>query len=220
MALAENTSPYALLKASIIAGDFTPGGALVESALARRYDVSRTPIREALRRLESEGLVERIGARLQVREYQPEEMLDLYEVRSFLEEAAAKTAARRHTQMDLVLIERAHAAMREMDVASATPAELAEANRTFHERIWDAAHSAALRDFLDRILVHFIRYPGTTLASPGRWEAVLAEHDALVEAIRARDADAAARISSEHMEHARNIRIEMYIDERESPAAP
>lgn len=208
-------SPYLMIRNAIISQEFPPRAQLVESALAKKYNVSRTPIREALRRLETEGLVERYGSRMQVREYRPEEMLDLYEVRTFLEEAAAKTAALRHTDMDMMLIERAHHAMQDMDFATATPAELAAANRTFHERVWAASHSAALLDLLDRILVHFIRYPGTTLSTPERWNQVLKEHEELLGAIRVRDAGAAGRIASAHMEEAKNIRIQMYIDAQE-----
>lgn len=211
-------SPYLRIRNAIIAQEFPPRAQLVENSLAKKYSVSRTPIREALRRLEIEGLVERAGSRLQVREYRPEEMLDLYEVRSFLEEAAAKTAALRHTDMDLMLIERAHQSMVDLTFEEATAAQLATVNRTFHERIWAASHSAALLDLLDRILVHFIRYPGTTLSSATRWNQVLREHEELVTAIRERDSDRAGRIASAHMEVAKNIRIEMYIDAQEIPA--
>jgi len=211
-------SPYLMIRNAIIAQELPPKAQLVETALAKKYNVSRTPIREALRRLETEGLVERIGSRMQVREYRPEEMLDLYEVRSFLEEAAAKTAALRHTDMDLMLIERAHQSMMDLKFEEATAAQLAAVNRTFHERIWAASHSAALLDLLDRILVHFIRYPGTTLATPARWNQVLKEHEELVAAIRDRDAERAGKIASAHLEVAKNIRIEMYIDAQEIPA--
>jgi DNA-binding GntR family transcriptional regulator len=208
-------SPYLMIRNAIIAQELPPRAQLVENALAKKYNVSRTPIREALRRLETEGLVERYGSRMQVREYRPEEMLDLYEVRSFLEEAAAKTAALRHTDMDLMLIERAHQSMLDVKFEEASATQLAATNRTFHERVWAASHSAALLDLLDRILVHFIRYPGTTLSTPERWNQVLKEHEDLVAAIRDRDADRAARIASAHMEEAKNIRIEMYIDAQE-----
>lgn len=203
---------YELIRRAIIERDLPPQAPLVEAALAKQYQVSRTPIREALRRLESEGLVERAGARMQVREYRPDEMVDLYEVRIFLEEAAARTAAVRHTTVDLVLIERAHQAMLDVDFEKATPLELAQVNRVFHERVCAASHSPALVDLLQRILVHFIRYPGTTLARRSRWRQVLKEHEQLIAAIRSRDPETAARIASSHLEEAKNIRIGMYID--------
>ena len=215
MASQPETSPYLMIRNAIISQELPPRAQLVESALAKKYNVSRTPIREALRRLETEGLVERYGSRMQVREYRPEEMLDLYEVRTFLEEAAAKTAALRHTDMDLMLIDRAHQAMVTLDFDAATPAELAAANRTFHERIWAASHSAALLDLLDRILVHFIRYPGTTLSTKERWDRVLKEHEELLVAIRARNAEEAGRIASAHMDEAKTIRSPRYIDAQE-----
>ena len=78
MASQPETSPYLMIRNAIISQELPPRAQLVESGLAKKYNVSRTPIREALRRLETEGLVERNGSRMQVREYRPEEMLDLY----------------------------------------------------------------------------------------------------------------------------------------------
>lgn len=211
--MAEAQSAYSLIRAAIISRELTQQDPLVETALAKKYNVSRTPVREALRRLESEGLVVRSGSSMRVREYQSEEMIDLYEVRIYLEEAAAKTAALRHSSMDLVLIDRAHQAMIDLDLATASRNELTAANMTFHERVWAASHSPALIDLLNRVQVHFIRYPGTTLAKEGRWQQVIQEHAELIEAIRNHDDTAAARIASSHLETAKNIRIAMYIDE-------
>ncbi|MEO7122440.1 MAG: GntR family transcriptional regulator [Lacisediminihabitans sp.] len=218
--MGESLTPYSLIRDAIISREFPQQAQLVETVLAAKYQVSRTPIREALRRLESEGLVVRSGSSMRVREYQSEEMVDLYEARMFLEEAAAKTAAIRHTPMDLVLIDRAHQAMVDIDFASTGATELAAVNMTFHERIWAASHSPALVDLLNRVQVHFIRYPGTTLATRSRWNQVLEEHADLITAIRNRDDEAARRIAGSHLETAKNIRIGMYIDAQTSADKP
>ncbi|WP_206306018.1 GntR family transcriptional regulator [Streptomyces sp. RFCAC02] len=213
---------YDRLRADIVAGTIPPGSHLGEVALAERYGVSRTPIREALRRLEQDGLVERIGRRMHVRLHRPEEILDIYDVRIILEEAAGRGAALRHTPLDIGLLTRAYEDMRA--VAPHDHAEQARTNRVFHERLRNASHSPTLIDLLERLGDHLRRYPQTTLSHPGRWTAVLAETGALLEAVRERRADDAARIAAEHMTAARDIRLAMYTsdapDGTRSGAAP
>ncbi|MET7928570.1 GntR family transcriptional regulator [Streptomyces sp. NPDC005349] len=201
-------SAYDRLRADILAGDIPPGEHLGEAALAERYGVSRTPIREALRRLEQDGLVERIGRQMHVRLHRPEEILDIYEVRIILEESAGRGAALKHTLLDLGRLERAYEDMRAVDAHD--HAEQARTNRVFHERLRDASHSPTLIDLLDRLGDHLRRYPQTTLSHPGRWKAVLRETEDLLTAVRERRADDAARIAAEHMAAARDIRLAMY----------
>ena len=93
----EISSIYRDLKVKIIGGTIVPGTALVEGSLATEYQVSRSPIREALSRLTFEGLVERHDRALRVRMLRAEEVLELYEVRLALEAAAARAAAQRRT---------------------------------------------------------------------------------------------------------------------------
>ena len=91
---------YERLKNAIITGELGPGTHLVESSLARLCQVSRTPVREALTRLEQDGLVHQGARGLVVRERSPEEILDIYETRIVLEATAARLAAERHTALD------------------------------------------------------------------------------------------------------------------------
>ena len=98
----EAGSPYLRIRDAIIEGQFPPNTALVEQNLAEWCGVSRTPIREALRRLEQDGLVERSSRGLVVTNRTPEQILDTYEVRIVLEEAVARFAAQRHTQIDRI----------------------------------------------------------------------------------------------------------------------
>src|SRR5690606_35558099 len=93
-------SPYERIKEAIIAGDLAPGQPVVETALAEWCQVGRTPIREALTRLEQDGLLIRTSRGLVVRERSPDVILDIYETRILLEAAAARTAAARRTQLD------------------------------------------------------------------------------------------------------------------------
>ena len=206
---------YEQLRDEIVSGRLEAGLPLVEATLAARYGTSRTPVREALRRLEQDGLVERADRGLRVRARGPEEILEIYEVRILLEAAAARGAAERGTRLDAMRL--GHA----LDNMSATdPADsdaMVAVNRAFHEEVWAASHNCTLIDLLTRLNSRITRYPTTTLTSPGRWAAVLDEHAELVQAITARDEESAARIAAEHMTKARDIRLRMYGEELRLP---
>ena len=203
------TSVYERIREAILTGRFPAGHLLGEVALATEFGTSRTPVREALHRLEIEQLVERAARGVRVRDSSPEEILDIYEVRITLEGAAARGAAERATPLDLVRLRSAQAAMR---LVGEDPQERARANRAFHEALWQASHSPTLDDLLRRLHAHLIRYPTTTLAHGTRWVEVLEEHDALLAALEARDGEAARRIDEAHMAGAREVRLRMYAE--------
>lgn len=205
------TYVYERLREEIVSGRLESGAPLVEAAVAARYGTSRTPVREALRRLEQDGLVERGDRGLRVRTRGPEEILEIYEVRILLEAAAARGAADRGTRLDLMRIRHAAEAMVAADAGD--PDVMVATNRAFHEEIWGASHNGTLVDLLTRLNSHVTRYPATTLTSPGRWAEVLSEHADLVAAIEARDGDEAARIAADHMAGARDIRLRWYGEE-------
>ena len=203
------TSVYEELREAILTGHFAAGQVLSENALATEFGKSRTPIREALHRLEIELLVERVPRGVRVRASSPEEILDIYEVRITLEGAAAKAAAERATEFDRMQLRAAQKAM--VDVED-TPRAKAAANRRFHEAVWTASHNPTLVDLLHRLNVHLVRYPTTTLTFGDRWEAVLREHEELLGAIEARDGEGARRIAEHHMFGAREVRLRMYAE--------
>lgn len=196
---------YERLRRDIVAGELAPGAALVELPLAQRYGISRTPVREALRRLEHDGLVERHDRGLRVRATSPERTLEIYEVRIALEGIAARSAAEHRSGYDLARLRAAQEEMRAVDIAD--PRAMAAANLHFHEAMWAAGHNATLIELLDRLQAHVARYPETTLSDPGRWPAALEEHDALVDAIAARDETRARCLAEAHMSAARDIRL-------------
>jgi DNA-binding GntR family transcriptional regulator len=202
---------YERLRADVVAGTFEAGAPLVELTLAERYGTSRTPVREALRRLEQDGLVERGDRGMRVRTRSPEEILEIYEARIALEATAASGAAQRHSEFDLIRIQRAQAAMRA--AAESDADAVAAANRAVHEAIWAASRNGTVVDLLTRLNNHLTRYPATTLAVPGRFEQAVAEHDELIAAIEAREAERAHDIAREHMTRARNLRLQIYRDE-------
>jgi DNA-binding GntR family transcriptional regulator len=200
------TDVYKQIRGAILEGRFEGGRLLSENALATQFGTSRTPVREALHRLEIERLVERGPRGTAVRAPSPDEILDIYEVRVTLEASAARAAALRATALDIVQLRNSQEHMR----AVTDPADRPTTNRAFHRVVWQASHSPTLDDLLRRLHVHLQRYPTTTLDWGNRWDQVLEEHDSLIDAIVRRDADAAYRIAEEHMAKARDIRLRMY----------
>ncbi|MGH8994813.1 MAG: GntR family transcriptional regulator [Acidimicrobiales bacterium] len=202
------TSVYDQLRRDILSGERPPGSALVETALADHYGVSRTPIREALSQLRQNGLVERNGRGLAVRKQSPEEILEIYEVRIPLEELAARSAAARRTEFDLARLARVHRDMQELETDDR--AARATVNRAFHRQIWIAGHNRTLIDLLERINDQLHRHPESPLGFPGRWEQVLLDHEELIAAIDDQQPDLAGELAAHHMKAGRNIRLQMY----------
>jgi DNA-binding GntR family transcriptional regulator len=203
-------SVYHDLLEEILQGDLEPGTVLVEATLGERFGVSRTPIREALRMLEQDGVLERVNRGMRVRPTSAEEVLEIYGVRAILEAEAARQAALHRSDYDIAILERILESM--TAATKATPQEMAAINRSFHRAIWQGAKNRTLSDLLDRLAVHLRRYPATTYTRPGRWKEALEEHAALLETIRAGDATKAGEIAERHISSARNVRLAMIRD--------
>jgi len=199
---------YERLKADLVAGRLTPGQRLSEASLSREYGVSRSPIREATIRLETEGLMERHGMVVRVRERDPEEIVDIYRARVFLEGALAADAAVRHRDLDILRLERAVAAEARVDPADA--GEMMRANREVHDALAAAAHNVTLADLQQRLTAQVTTLPATTLSYPGRWEEARAEHRRLLEVVRARDAETARVVAEGHLARARDLRLRLF----------
>jgi DNA-binding GntR family transcriptional regulator len=205
----KQTTPYGALKQAILCGEFAPGQPLVEKVVASWCRVSRTPVREALSRLEQDGLVERGDRGLVVRQRSPEEILDIYETRIALEASIGRAAANRRNEHDLRTLRRL--VDRTEDVRGDDDGKV-ELNRQFHRAMWRAGHNESLLDLLERLDLHLARYPATTLSFPGRWEHAKKEHAAIVAAVDRRDSTLAYDISLAHFTAARDIRVKLWDD--------
>lgn len=201
-------SPYEKLSQAIMTGELAPGQPLIETALAEWCEVSRTPIREALTRLEQDGLVVRGERGLMVRERSPEEILDLYETRIVLEAMASRVAATRRSYLDLMTMRRIASRLEAMG----TDDEMAMAagNREFHRAVWRASHNDSLSDLLERLDMHLARYPSTTLSQPGRWAEANLEHQEIIAAIEAQDPELAHDVAARHFAKARELRLALW----------
>lgn len=199
---------YPQLKLDISLGQIPPGAQLVESQLAERYSVSRTPVRQALLALEQDGLVVRNGRSLQIRVPTTNEIIELYEVRELLEERGARLAARRHDEADALVLKSLVARMSK----DLSKRERYLVNREFHRALWVAAHHEALLQTLERLYVKSVLGLSTTLNRPERWKQAVAEHQSMLGAILKRDEDAAAEDVKTHLQTARDLRIEASLD--------
>ncbi|WP_068110217.1 GntR family transcriptional regulator [Tropicimonas marinistellae] len=179
---------YDLILEAIDVGVYKPGDRLVESELAERFGVSRTPIREALQRLETQSLLARDGRSLIVASLDHNQLAELYVVRSELEGLAARLAARHAAAEEVHVLEGMIEADREL---VGDPPALARANRRFHRQIHLASHNRYLVQQLDLVYRSMALMATTSLAAEGRGVAALQEHEVIVAAIKARDEQAA-----------------------------
>jgi DNA-binding GntR family transcriptional regulator len=187
---------YDLILEAIDIGVYKPGDRLVESELAERFGVSRTPIREALQRLETQSLLVRDGRSLIVASLDHNQLSELYVVRSELEGLAARLAARHATEEEVQVLE----SMVEEDRALVDdPPRLARANRRFHRQIHLASHNRYLIQQLDLVYRSMALMATTSLAATGRGEKALAEHQEIVAAIHARDEQRAYEALKSHI---------------------
>ncbi len=197
---------YTLILEAIDRGDYKPGDRLVESELADRLGVSRTPVREALQRLETQSMLARDGRSLIVASLDHNQLAELYVVRAELEGLAAKLAAK-HASPEEVKVLRD---MIEEDRALLDdPAALSRANRRFHKQIHLASHNRYLVQQLDLVHRSMALLASTSLAAEGRGETALAEHDAIVRAIEAGDGEAAQEALRAHISKAFETRLKL-----------
>lgn len=196
---------YELLVNAIEAGEFGAGSRLRENELADRFGISRTPIREALKRLETQGLVTHVpyqGAVVSQLNYC--EINELYFVREVLEGTAARLAAIHATEVEVAVLRE----MVEADHAIVgDPRQLALRNRLFHRQIYLTARNRFLLGLFENMRTSLIILAGTTLAAPMRGSMSLQEHASVVEAIAARDPDAAEEAARVHMRAAFKTRL-------------
>ena len=197
---------YSLILTAIESGTYRPGNRLVESELAERFGVSRTPVREALQRLETQAMLVRDGRSLIVASLDHNQLAELYTVRAELEALAGRLAARHATPEEVRVL----AQMLDEDQKSVKkPEALARANKRFHHQIHLASHNRYLVQQLDLVHRSMALMARTSLAAEGRSETALAEHRRIVEAIAAGDGAAADAALRKHISMAWETRLRL-----------
>ena len=202
----QNKDAYGLILEAIDVGVYKPGSRLVESELAERFGVSRTPIREALQRLETQALLIRDGRSLIVAALDHNQLAELYVVRSELEGLAARLAAQHAAKEEVRVLRKMVEDDRRL---VGDPEALSRANRRFHKQIHLASHNRYLVLQLDLVHRTMALLATTSLAVEGRSEDALKEHEAIVEAIEAGDGEAACNAVRMHISKAFETRLEL-----------
>lgn len=198
---------YITLRQDILNNTYRPGQRLSEEAIAQELNVSRTPVREALKRLHAEGFVEITPHRgAVVRDPSGEELAELCTVREVLEGLAARLAARSISLIEVYSLERLLAEM-EAAMAEGRLADLDALNFQFHETIWIASRNRYLAHQLRQLRQFVHRLQESTLTVQGRKEEAYREHKALFEACAAGDPDEAERLAREHVRKAESVRL-------------
>lgn len=204
-------SVYQTLRAAIREGAVGEAEPLREGRLAARLAVSRTPVREALQRLTREGLIGHAnGKGVAVPALDGRDLEEVYEIRLALEPAAAALAARGASDGELAAL----AAVLELaeTAREGDPRRLAALSARFGDLVGEASRNRRLAALIRQHRDAILRVEGTTLGHPGRAEKAVAEQRALLAALRARDADAAARAAREHLEEARRLRLQLHFE--------
>jgi DNA-binding GntR family transcriptional regulator len=200
---------YLLVLEAIDQGEFRPGDRLVESELAERFGVSRTPIREALQRLETQAVLARDGRSLVVSSLDHDQLGELYVVRAELEGLAARLAAQHAAPEEVRVLW--DMVRKDREVVD-RPELLARANRRFHRQIHLASHNRYLVQQLEMVHRSMALLASTSLAAEGRGAQALEEHEQIVRAIEARDGEAAEAAIRAHISRAFETRLKLNAD--------
>ncbi len=200
------TDAYKMIIEAIDLGEYKPGDRLVESELADRFQVSRTPIREALQRLETQSMLTRDGRSLIVASLDHNQLAELYEVRAELEGLAAQLAAQHATPEEVRVL---YAMIAEDRKIIDDPVRLSLANRRFHNQIHLASRNRYLMNQLKMVHRSMALLTSTSLAVDGRGEMALNEHEEIVKAIENREGEAANIALKRHLSFAFEMRLKI-----------
>ena len=189
---------------AIASGQIKPGDRLREIQLAETIGLSRTPVREAIRKLEGDGIVihePRVGA--VVKTMSQQEIVELYEMRIVIEVATVRLAARHISDAELRTLVEINAELG----ATSGGAETAKLNKSFHLCILNAARNRYLGTCFKVLSHNFILLGATTIETADRITVVCAQHDEIIDALESRDEDTCAKAMSIHMNTSLDYRL-------------
>lgn len=198
---------FSKLMGAIETGVYQPGDRLREIEIADRLQLSRTPVREALRRLEAGNIVEhrpRVGAI--IRTLRQTEVVELYEMRLVLERTAAEMAAKHAAEAE---VDDMAALNEEIAALSQGGAQAAVINQTFHRAIYLSARNRFLMDAARAINNALLLLGPTTLADADRIATVVRQHNAILDAIGAGDIEAAGAAAETHLQTSLRYRLKV-----------
>lgn len=195
---------FETLRSAILSGEFSPGERLMEIQLAEEMGVSRTPVREAIRKLELEGLVVMVPRKgAYVAGLSLKDVADVFEIRSSLEGLAGALAAERITDEEIEQLERIlvqiKEAGRENDVET-----IIQKDVEFHDILFRASRNEKLVQILNNLREQIHCFRTASLKNEERFKEMFYEHKKIVEALADRDAERAQKLVQEHIENVEN----------------
>jgi DNA-binding GntR family transcriptional regulator len=191
------------LEKNILSGIYERGEILTEIKLSERMGVSRTPIREALRRLEQERLIESTSKGVKVIGIQMPDIEDICEIRMRLEGLAARWVAERASDEDLKELQSA-VELQEFYTQKGDSESLKNTDSRFHQIIYALCGSPTMRDTLEPLHRKLLKYRRVSYASNDRAQHSLDEHRAIYQAIADHDGDRAEKLTLLHVQNARD----------------
>ena len=201
---------YEALHDALLRGELKPGDRIREAEIAATLNVSRTPVREALQRLEAAGVLvhePRKGA--SIRRLDQQAVTELYLLRTSLEGLAAYEAVKHASNEE---IETLQDMIDSADPGATDPVWIARSNHVFHRAIRRAAHNRFLVLAMESLSATMSLLGRTTLATLDRAQQAADEHQTIVSAIAARDADAAREAAEQHIKEAHRARLKQLFE--------
>lgn len=199
------------LRQAILKGELKPGERLMEIQLAEKLGVSRTPIREAIRKLELEGLVLMIPRRgAEVAKISHKSLQDVLEVRRSLEELATDLACQRMTEEDVEKLGEAEDKFRQA-IESGNEMKIAEADEAYHDIIYNATGNNKLIQIINNLREQMYRYRLEYIKDEAQRGTLIAEHEKILEAIRIRDIIRAKALMKEHIDN-QEVNVSKHLD--------
>jgi len=187
------------LEELIVGGTLRPGERLDEADVAARFNVSRTPVREALKALVATGFLEDKGRQgVTVATISIPVLLEMFQMMAALEGLCARLAARRATSEQKAALHEIHARLAEA-LTTNNPMRFYDINSEFHELLYDAAQTQFLAGQTRALRKRVAAYRRYVTYQPGRMAATMGEHQRIIDAIERADAEAAFKAASEHV---------------------
>lgn len=196
------------IRDAILKGQLKSGEKVAEPELAERFGISRTPIREAFRQLESEGyltVIPRKGA--VVRALSERDVEEFYSIKSILEGYAANLAAKNLTERELERLEAINARLEQL-AAQGDVKTFFKVHNEFHDLFIQASHNAKLHELIQQLLMKFNRLRMASLSLPGRMEISVQEHRKIIEAFRRQDGDLADKLVRKNAAYGSQVLIQ------------
>ena len=196
------------IRDAIISGNLKAGSRVSEPELAERYGISRTPIREAFRQLESEGyltVIPRRGAI--VSEFTQKDVEEFYAIKSILEGYAARMACEKLTDKELDRLQANNERLSELAEQNDIKAFF-KVHNDFHDMCIKSADNEKLRELITSVVTRFQRLRFMSLSLPGRMKIAVLEHQKIIEAFRRRDSDAAEMLVRKNAEYGGRVLLD------------